>query len=97
MLAPAYQLSALDHPGQRARRVIAAAGWQIRHSSVLYSFSCADGLSETLFIEQPLQRLSSAASERPQNESQNILRDDNFHSLAESEMPGQGHGEPESR
>ena len=68
MLAPAYQLSALDHS-----QVIADQTFEL-------TIPPLSRLSETLYIEQPLQRLSSAASERPQNESQNILRDDNFHS-----------------
>ena len=67
-LAQAYQLSVLDRP-----RVIAD---QTFECSIFFLLR----LSETLYIEQPLQQLSSAASERPQNESQNILRDCNFHS-----------------
>ena len=54
---PAYQLSALDHS-----QVIADQTFE----SSMFSLSC---LSETLYLEQPLLRLSSAASERPQNES----------------------------
>ena len=71
-LAPAYQLSALDHS-----QVIADQTFEL---SIFFSLAGVFPTAETLYhIEQPLQRLSSAASERPQNESQSILRDDNFH------------------
>ena len=52
MLAPAYQLSALDHS---------------RFIAILYFSLLCLSAWETLYIEQPLQQLSSAASERPQN------------------------------
>ena len=70
MLAPAYQLSAHDQLAQ---------AYQLDNSQVTAGQTCilffSARLSETLYISQPLQRLSSAAaaSERPQNESQNIL------------------------
>ena len=46
----------------------------------------SERLSETLFIGQPLQRLSSAASERPQKNHRTFC-DDNFHSCL---RPGPG-------
>ena len=46
----------------------------------------SERLSETLFIGQPLQRLSSAASERPQKNRRTFC-DDNFHSCL---RPGPG-------
>ena len=70
-IAPAYQLSALDHS-----RVIG--------DQTFYFLS--ERLSETFFIGQPLQRLSSAASERPQKNRRTFC-DDNFHSCL---RPGPG-------
>ena len=60
MLAPAYQLSARDQiaPAYQLSalsRSLAAGDWR---SDILF---LSERLSETLFIGQPLQRLSSAA------------------------------------
>ena len=73
--APAYQLSALDHS-------------QVIGDQTFYFLS--ERLSETLFIGQPLQRLPSAASERPQKNRRTFC-DDNFHSCLRS-GPGQRPG-----
>ena len=72
-IAPAYQLSALDHS-------------QVIGDQTFYFPSLSERLSETLFIGQPLQRLSSAASERPQKNRRTFF-DDNFHSCL---RPGPG-------
>ena len=74
-IAQEYQLLALDH-----LQVIGVSIWR---SDILF---LSERLSETLFTGQPLQRLSSAASERPQKNRRTFC-DDNFHSCLQ---PGPG-------
>ena len=81
MLAPAYQLSARDQIGAPAYQLSA-----LDHSQVIGDQTFYERLSETLFIGQPLQRLSSAASERPQKNHRTFCND-NFHSCL---RPGPG-------
>ena len=83
MLAPAYQLSVRD------QTVSAYQLSALDHSQVIGDqtfYFLFERLSETLFIGQPLQRLSSAASERP-HKNHRTFCDDNFHSCL---RPGPG-------
>ena len=85
MLAPAYQLSARDQIAP-AYQLSALNHSQVIGDQTFYFLS--ERLSETLrlFIGHPLQRLSSAASERPQKNHRTFC-DDNFHSCL---RPGPG-------
>ena len=101
-IAPAYQLSALDHSQAHGDHQVAgrlrARSDQPRTAGPRLILGPPDGpvtfksislchserLSETLFIGQPLQRLSSAAPERPQKNRRTFC-DDNMISTAASD------------